>query len=45
MQNFELYNPVNYVFGKGQIEKLKRKGKEIKTKYYDEQLRFWKHFI
>ena len=23
MQNFELYNPVNYVFGKGQIEKLK----------------------
>ncbi len=23
MNNFELYNPVNYVFGKGQIEKLK----------------------
>lgn len=23
MTNFELYNPVNYVFGKGQIEKLK----------------------
>ena len=23
MLNFELYNPVNYVFGKGQIEKLK----------------------
>ena len=22
MLNFELYNPVNYVFGKGQIEKL-----------------------
>lgn len=22
MQNFELYNPVNYIFGKGQIEKL-----------------------
>ena len=22
MLNFDLYNPVNYVFGKGQIEKL-----------------------
>ena len=22
MNNFELYNPVNYIFGKGQTEKL-----------------------
>ena len=22
MNNFELYNPANYIFGKGQIEKL-----------------------
>ena len=24
MLNFELYNPTNYVFGKGQIEKLSK---------------------